>query len=321
MKKISILDDYQGVALNMASWEKLKDRAEISVLQEHIADVGALAQRLAGTHILVVNRERTAISSELLKRLPDLQLIVTSGKRNAAIDMITAAERGITVCATGSYGYPTAEMVWAMILGFARHIPTETKNMKSGGWQTTVGMGLQGKTLGVLGVGRVGSDVAKIGVAFGMKVLGWSRSFNDERAAELGIQSASFEHILREADVISLHMPLTAATQHLISQPELAMMKPGVLLVNTARGPLINEAALIDALQQRRIRGAALDVYAVEPLPTDHPLRQLDNVLLTPHLGYVIEENYRMQYGLVVDNIEAWLNGTPVRVIAAPASH
>jgi phosphoglycerate dehydrogenase-like enzyme len=319
MKKIAILDDYQGVALSLGPWEKLKGRADITVFRDHLDDAGALVGRLAGFHVVVANRERTPITAELVNALPHLELVVTSGKRNTAIDMDAVVAGGATVCGTDTLGYPTAELAWAMILGYARHLPREATAMRSGGWQSTVGMGLQGKVLGIVGFGRVGTDVARIGVAFGMKVLGWSRSLTEERAAAAGAQSASLDTILREADVLSLHLPLNAGTRHLISARELSMMKPSALLVNTARGPVIDEAALIEALEQRKIGGAALDVFNHEPLAATHPLRRLDNVLLTPHLGYVTEENYRMQFGQIVENIDAWLDGNPTRVIKAPS--
>lgn len=317
MKKIAILDDYQGVALSLGPWEKLKGRAEVTVFRDHLDDTKALIARLSGFHVLVANRERTLLGAEVLAALPHLELIVTSGKRNAAIDVGAASARGATVCGTDTLGYPTAELTWAMILGFARHLPVEATAMRAGAWQTTVGMGLNGKVLGIVGFGRVGTDVGRIGAAFGMKVLGWSRSLTEERAAAAGASSASLETILREADVVSVHLPLSTETRHLISTRELSMMKPGALLVNTARGPIIDEDALIEALKSNKIRGAALDVFNHEPLAASHPLRKLNNVLLTPHLGYVTEENYRMQFAQIVENIDAWLNGKPVRVITS----
>ncbi|MDB5795026.1 MAG: Hydroxyacid dehydrogenase [Noviherbaspirillum sp.] len=317
MKKIAILDDYQGVALSLGPWEKLKGRAEVTVFRDHLDDTKALIARLSGFHVLVANRERTLLGAEVLAALPHLELIVTSGKRNAAIDVGAASARGATVCGTDTLGYPTAELTWAMILGFARHLPAEAAAMRAGAWQTTVGMGLNGKVLGIVGFGRVGTDVGRIGAAFGMKVLGWSRSLTEERAAAAGASSASLETILREADVVSVHLPLSTETRHLISTRELSMMKPGALLVNTARGPIIDEDALIEALKSNKIRGAALDVFNHEPLAASHPLRKLNNVLLTPHLGYVTEENYRMQFAQIVENIDAWLNGKPVRVITS----
>jgi phosphoglycerate dehydrogenase-like enzyme len=317
MKQIAILDDYQGVALKFGHWDKLEGRAEITVFHDHLDDINALAKRLERFHIIVVNRERTKITADLMKALPSLKLVVTSGKRNAAIDVAALEERGIPVCGTETLGYPTAELTWAMILGYARHLPEEAATMKSGGWQSTVGMGLQGKVLGVIGFGRIGTDVARIGVAFDMRTLGWSRSLTQERAAAVGAESVSLETILRESDVVTVHLPLNAQTRHLIADRELSLMKSTAIIVNTARAEIIDQGALIRALQRGQIGGAALDVYEQEPLPAKHPLRQLDNVLLTPHLGYVIEENYRLSFGQVVEDIEAWLNGNPVRVIKA----
>jgi phosphoglycerate dehydrogenase-like enzyme len=318
MKQIAILDDYQGVALSLGPWHKLKDRVEVTVFRDHIDDPTRLAERLAPFHILVANRERTALTAELVSALPQLELVVTSGKRNAAIDVDAVVARGATVCGTETLGYPTAELTWAMILGVARHLPLEAAAMRAGGWQSTVGSGLHGKVLGVVGFGRVGAEVARIGAAFGMHTLGWSRSLTEERAAAVGAHCASLETILREADVVTLHLPLNPSTKHLISTRELSWMMPRALLVNTARGPIIDEAALLNALQRSQIGGAALDVFDREPLAPDHPYRQLDNVLLTPHLGYVTEENYRLAFGQAVENIDAWLEGKPVRVIKAP---
>jgi phosphoglycerate dehydrogenase-like enzyme len=319
MKKIAILDDYQGVALSLGPWDKLRGRAEVTVFRDHADEPRELIDRLAGFQVIVANRERTLFPAAIVDALPHLELLITSGKRNAAIDVEAAAARGAMVCGTDTLGYPTAELAWAMILGFARHLPEEAAAMRSGAWQTTVGMGLNGKVLGIVGFGRIGSDVGRVGAAFGMKVLGWSRSLTAERAAAAGAASASLETILRESDVVSVHLPLSAETRHLISARELSMMKPGALLVNTARGPIVDEGALIEALKNKKIRGAALDVYDQEPLAASHPLRKLDNVLLTPHLGYVTEENYRLQFTQIVENIEAWLDGKPVRVIKSPA--
>jgi phosphoglycerate dehydrogenase-like enzyme len=321
MKQIAILDDYQDVGLNLGPWDKLKGRVEVTVFRDHIDDPKILAERLAGFHVLVLNRERTPLTAEVVNALPQLELVVTSGKRNAAIDVNAVVARGATVCGTETLGYPTVELTWATILGFARHLPAEAAAMRAGGWQSTVGMGLHGKVLGVIGFGRVGTEVARIGTAFGMHTLGWSRSLTEERAAAVGAHSATFETILREADVVTLHLPLNTETKHLISARELSWMKPGAILVNTARGPIIDEAALLHALRRKQIGGAALDVFDREPLAPDHPLRRLDNVLLTPHLGYVTEENYRLAFGQVVQNIEAWLDGEPIRVIKAPPAH
>ncbi|MGD9942384.1 MAG: D-2-hydroxyacid dehydrogenase family protein [Burkholderiaceae bacterium] len=315
MKRIALLDDYQGVGLQSAPWQRLAGRAQVDAIREHIDEPPALAARLAPYHVLVANRERTPIRADLIAALPNLALIVTFGQRNAAIDVQAAAARGIPVCGTPGMGHPTAELTWGLILSLARHLPAEINAMRSGGWQRTVGIGLSGKTLGVLGLGKQGSAVARIGVAFGMDVAVWSRSMTAERAATVGARAAPFDELLQQSDIVSLHLPLNAGTRGLIGARELGLLKPGALLVNTSRGPLVDEAALLDALRQRRL-SAALDVFDREPLPDDHPLRSLDNALLTPHLGYVIAENYRGMFGGALEDIEAWLDGKPIRVIA-----
>jgi phosphoglycerate dehydrogenase-like enzyme len=248
-----------------------------------------------------------------------LKLIATSGMRNAAIDMKAARELGVAVCGTATLGYPTAELTWGLIIGLCRHIAREDRAMhEGGGWQTTLGVGLQGKTLGVLGLGKLGGQVARIGQAFGMNVVAWSRNLTEARCAELGVRlAASKDELLSTADVVTIHLVLGAATRGLIGAAELARMKPTTYLVNTSRGPIVDEAALLEVLRARRIAGAALDVYDREPLPADHPVRKLDNVLLTPHLGYVTEENYRVFFGETVENIAAFLKGAPIRVLNA----
>lgn len=318
MKRIALLDDYQVVALDAAPWQRLAGRAQVDAIREHIDGTAALAARLAPYHVLVANRERTPIDAELIAALPNLEMIVTFGKANASIDVAAAAARGIVVCGTGGLGNPTTELTWGLILAHARHLPLEINAMRSGGWQRTVGIGLQRKTLGLLGFGRMGSAVARVGVAFGMKVLAWSRNMTAERAAAVGAQAASLDEVLGQSDVVSLHLTLNAGTRGLLGARELGLMKQGALLVNTSRGPLVDEAALLDALRQRRIH-AALDVFDREPLPDDHPLRTLDNALLTPHLGYVIAENYKVMLCDALEDVEAWLDGKPIRVVAAAA--
>jgi phosphoglycerate dehydrogenase-like enzyme len=320
LKRVAILDDYQGVALTLGPWDRLAGRVELTVLREHVGDRDRLAELLAPFDVIVANRERTTIDEALVQRLPRLRLLATSGMRNSAIDMEALAAAGVTVCGTETLGYPTVELTWALILGHARHIVEGANSMRGGGWQTRVGVGVQGKVLGVVGMGRLGKAVARVGVALGMKVIGWSRSLTPEQAAAVGAEAVSFATLLQQSDVLTLHVPLNAQTHHLIGEPEFAAMKPGALLVNTARGPVVDEAALIRAIEQGRLGGAALDVYDQEPLPADHPLRRLDKVLLSPHVGYVIEENYRVAFAQIVENIESWLDGHPTRVVKAPAT-
>ena len=317
MVKISVLDDYQNVALKLADWSVLPGDAEITVIDQHIPDIDAVAERLREFEIVAIMRERTPFRRELLQRLPNLKLLVTTGMRNASIDVAAANEQGVTVCGTQGSAHATAELTWGLILGLMRHIPFENQAMRTGGWQTTLGNDLNGKTLGMLGLGRLGSQVATVGRAFGMEVIAWSQNLTAERAAESGAGLVDKETLLREADVISIHLVLSERTRDLIGADDFALMKPTAFLCNTSRGPIINEAALIDALQQHRIAGAGLDVYDQEPLPSSHPLRTLDNVVLSPHLGYVTEETYRTFFPQTVENIKAYLEGAPVRVLSA----
>lgn len=316
---IAILDDYQGCALNMADWETLRaaGKVNITVFREHMADPGLLAEKLRPFNIVVVNRERTPLSAELLSALPKLRLIATSGQRNTSIDIEAATRLGITVSGTETLGYPTVELSWALILACVRHLPAELEHVRQGGWQLNVGTGLRGKTLGLLGFGRIGTEMATIAHAFGMKTLAWSRNMTQERAASQGAQAASLPELLAESDLVSLHMHPLPHGEALMDEKQLSFMKSTAFLINTSRGSLVDEAALAASLKARRIAGAALDVYQHEPLALDSPLRQLDNVLLSPHLGYVIEENYQQSFGQIVENIQAWLVGSPIRVISA----
>jgi phosphoglycerate dehydrogenase-like enzyme len=323
MKTIAVLDDYQNVALNHGAWDKLKGRAQIKQFNRHMCNEAELAAALADANVIVCNRERTKVTKSLLEKLPKLELIVTFGMRNASIDIEAAIARGITVCGTATLGYPTAELTWALILGFARHLPQEVNSLAAGGWQTQVGMGVRGKTLGIIGFGRIGGDVAKVGQAFGMKVIAWSRSLTPEKAAEKGVECVTREELLQRCDIASIHLQLTKETRGLIGANELALMKPTALIVNTSRAPIIDTPALIAALKAGKIGGAALDVYDNEPLSADAPIRSAPNTLLSPHLGYVTRENYDTTYGQSVENILAWLDGKPIRVIDpnAPAGH
>jgi phosphoglycerate dehydrogenase-like enzyme len=260
-------------------------------------------------------RERTPFPRRLLERLPNLKLLVTTGARNASIDVAAAGERGVTVCGTTGLGSPTAELTWGLILGLVRNIPFDDRTIREGGWQTTIGPNLEGKLLGVIGLGNLGSRVAAVGKALGMEVIAWSQNLTAERAAGQGARLVSKEELLSTADVVTIHLVLSDRTRGLIGTNDIGLMKPSSYLVNTSRGPIVDEAALIEALRNRRIAGAALDVYDEEPLPADHPLRSLPNTVLTPHIGYVTTDNYRAFYGGAVEDVAAFLAGSPLRVI------
>ena len=318
MVQIAVLDDYQNVALELTDWTPVAQRGQVTVFHDTIADQDKLAERLRPFEIICAMRERTPFRRALLERLPNLKLLVTTGMRNASIDMVACAERGVTVCGTEGLGYPTAELTWALILAMARRIALEDHNMREGGWQATLGTGLNGKVLGVIGLGRLGAQVAKIGLAFGMKVIAWSQNLTRERAAEVGVGFvAAKDALITLADVVTIHLVLSERTRGLIGKKELELMKPTAYLINTSRGPIVDEAALIEALETQRIGGAGLDVYDEEPLPADHPLRKLTNTVLSPHLGYVTAEGYAIFYAHVVEDVLAYLDGKPVRVIKA----
>jgi phosphoglycerate dehydrogenase-like enzyme len=314
MHRIAVLDDYQQIAHRFADWSRVPD-AEVVVFHDHVADEDALAARLKDFDIVVAMRERTPFPRSLLSRLPNLKLLVTSGARNKSIDRDAATEHGITVCGTANLATPAAELTWALILAVLRHVPQEDAGMRAGGWQHTVGTDLAGATLGVIGLGRLGERVAKVGLAFGMDVVAWSQNLTDERAAEVGIRRVGKEELLRTADVVTIHVVLSDRSRGLLGAAEFGLMKPSAVLVNTARGPIVDEAALIDAVRTRRIAGAGLDVFDVEPLPVDHPLRELRNVVLTPHIGYGTRGSYELYHGEAVEDVLAWLDGSPVRVM------
>lgn len=311
--KIAILDDYQNVARDFADWKSLD--AEVEVFTSHIADPDELVARLAGAEVVVAMRERARFPAELLARLTDLKLLVSTGPRNAAIDLKATEEHGILVCGTGYLAHPTAEHTWALILAAARNLTVELPAMSEGRWQSTVGTPLHGRTLGLLGLGRLGSRVAKVGQAFGMETIAWSQNLTTERAAEHGVTAVPREELFRRSDVLSVHLVLSKRTRGLVGATELALMKPDAWLVNTSRGPIVDEAALVEALHRRQIGGAALDVFDVEPLPADHPLRTLGNTVLTPHLGYVTRDVYEVFFRDAVEDIAAYQAGAPVRVM------
>lgn len=315
--KCAVIDDYQEASRRFGGWDHVADQVELSVFTDHLDDEDAVAARLAGFDVLVIMRERTRFPASLLKRLPNLKLLITSGMRNAAIDLAAARALGVTVCGTASNSQPPAELTWALILGLARHLTVETTAFRTNGpWQQTVGLDLQGATLGLLGLGKIGSQIARVGVAFGMDVTAWSANLTAERAAAAGARlAASKDELLAEADIVSLHLVLGERTRNLVGERELALMKPSAYLINTSRAGLVDQAALVSALAERRIAGAGLDVFDAEPLPHDSPFRDLPNVLATPHLGYVTDRNYRGYFEQAVEDIQALLEGAPIRVL------
>ena len=315
--KVAVLDDYQGVALGMADWFMLEKTADITVFRDHLSDPAALVERLKPFDVVCVMRERTPLLRSILEQLPNLQLIASTAPRNASIDLATAKELGITVCGTGYTPHAAAELTWALILAIIRNVPAESASLRNGQWQISVGTDLEGKTIGVLGLGRIGARIARVAGAFGMEVIAWSQNLTGERAQQHGARLVSKQELFREADILTVHLVLSARTKGIVGAPELQLMKPGAYLINTSRGPLVNESALIATLKNRRIAGAALDVYDSEPLPESHPFRSLDNVLATPHIGFVTQETYKTFYRETVENIAAWLSGTPVRVMSA----
>lgn len=312
---IIVLDDYQGVALGMADWSRLRAQGRVEVSGDHIADSDELVQRLAPYQAVVLMRERTALPAHVIDRLPQLELVVTTGRRNPAIDLEACRRRGIVVCNTASPPGSTVEHTWALLLGLCRHLVEEAINVREGRWQSALGRDLAGKTLGILGLGRIGTEVAKVAQAFGMDVIAWSRSLTPERAAEAGVRAAALEHVLGRADVVTIHLVLSEETRGLVGARELRLMKPDALLVNTSRGPIVDVDALVDALEHGHLGGAAVDVFETEPLPADHPLRRAPRLLATPHIGYVTERVYRVFYGEAVEDLEAYLAGAPIRRI------
>jgi phosphoglycerate dehydrogenase-like enzyme len=310
---IALLDDYQNVGLSLADWSKLGSRAEVHAMNEHIADPDLLCARLQPYDAVMAVRERTKFPSAVLQRLPNLKLLVTAGMWNAAIDLDAAASCGVQVCGTGGWPYATAELALALMLALARQIPSEDRMMRAGQWQTRLGLGLHGKTLGVLGLGKLGQQMAKFGTMLGMEVLSWSQNLTQEAAAEGGAKLVSKNDLLARSDVVSIHLKLSARTEKLIGTDELRLMKPTAYLINTSRGPIIDEAALIDALRTNRLAGAGIDVYDIEPLPSDHPFRALDNIIMTPHIGYVVEQNHQVIYRDALEDIEAFLDGRVLR--------
>jgi phosphoglycerate dehydrogenase-like enzyme len=310
--RIAVLDDYQGVAREMADWGK---DCEVVSFKDHLSKLEDVARRLADFEIVVAMRERTPFPRALLENLPRLKLLVTTGMRNASIDVAAARERGVTVCGTPGSSGSTGELTWGLILALFRQIPREDRALREGKWQTTVGIGLAGKTLGIVGLGTIGSQVAKVGAAFGMEVIAWSQNLDAERAGKVGAKRVERDELLARSDVVTIHVVLSERTRGLIVARELALMKPSAFLVNTSRGPIVDEAALAAALSKGVIAGAGIDVFEVEPIASDHPLLRAPNTVLTPHLGYVTRESYRQYFAGAVEDIAAWRRGAPVRVL------
>ena len=304
--RIAILDDYQNIALSMADWSAVEKNAEITVFHDHISDQDKLVERLLPFNVLSVMRERTPLNKEIFDRLPNLKLVISTGLRNAAIDVDAAKAAGIEVRNTGYHWTGAPEITWALLMAIARKIPQENRSLRSGDWQKTVGTDLFGKTIGIIGLGNIGIKIANYANAFGMNVIAWSPNLTAEKALESGATLATKEILFSEADFITLHVVLSPRSRNMVSSADIDLMKPTAYLINTSRGPLINEADLISALEQRKIAGAALDVFETEPLPADHPFRKLDNVLATPHIGYGTEDTYKIFFTDTIAEILDW---------------
>jgi phosphoglycerate dehydrogenase-like enzyme len=313
--KIAILDDYQGVAKTYADWSAIEREHSLTVFRTAFQSQSAVVEALAPFDVLCIMRERTRFDQATINALPNLKAIVTTGFRNAAIDLAACKARGIAVTGTDVPANATVELTWALILGQARHLPAETGNMAGGRWQTTVGRELKGRTLGVIGLGRLGSQVATIGKAFGMNVIAWSENLTDEKAAAVAVRRVPKDELFKTSDIVTIHMVLSARSRGLVGAPELALMKPDATLINTSRGPIVDVPAMIDALNRGQIGGYAADVYDEEPLPADHPLRTAPRVTLTPHIGYVTEETFRVFYPQTLESLFAWLKGEPIRLL------
>ncbi|WP_426200936.1 D-2-hydroxyacid dehydrogenase family protein [Pseudomonas sp. TWP3-1] len=313
--QIAVIDDWQDVARDVVDWSVLDSLGEVSFVHEYPADNATLAERLARFEVICVMRERTRFDEDLLKRLPNLKLLVTGGMRNAALDMPAAAKLGIRICGTDSYKHAAPELTWALIMAATRNLVTEANTLRDGQWQQGLGGDLHGKTLGILGLGSIGQRVAQFGQVFGMRVIAWSENLTAERASEVGATYVSKQQLFEQADVLSVHLVLSERSRGLVDAQALGWMKPTALLVNTARGPIVDEAALIKALQKQQIGGAALDVFDQEPLPSLHPFRTLENVLATPHVGYVSRQNYELFFSQMIEDVQAWSAGKPIRLL------
>jgi len=314
--RIAVLDDWQSVAQDVVDWTVLNTIGEVSFLHEYPADTATMVARLKDFDVICVMRERTIFDDALLSQLPRLKLLVTGGMRNAALDLKAAARQGITVVGTESYKYAAPELTWALIMGVTRNLVDEANSLRAGNWQIGIGSDLYGKTLGIVGLGSIGQKIARYALAFDMKVIAWSENLTAERAAEHGVTYVSKQALFEQSDIISVNLVLSDRSRGLVDAESLNRMKPTAYLVNTARGPIVDEDALVEVLKQKKIAGAALDVYGIEPLPADHPFRSLPNLLATPHVGYVTENNYRMFFSQMIEDIQAWHAGKPIRVFA-----
>jgi phosphoglycerate dehydrogenase-like enzyme len=313
--RVAILDDYQAIALASADWAPVQARADIVVFTDHLSDPAALARRLQDFEVVVAMRERTGFDAALLDRLSKLELLVTTYMKNAAIDVLAARRNGVTVSGTGAVEAAAPELAWALLMATVRNIPAEDASVRAGGWQRTVGIVLDGRTLGVLGLGRMGKAMARYGQAFGMDVIGWSQNLDVNVAEQYGVRPVGKDELFRSADVVSVHVVLSERTRGIVGARELELLGPHGYLINTSRGPVVDEAALVDALGRGAIAGAGLDVFDIEPLPPGHLLRSLPNTVVTPHIGYGTKEMYEVFFRDVVSDIVGWLDGTPVRVI------
>jgi phosphoglycerate dehydrogenase-like enzyme len=314
--RCAILDDYQNVVLKVADWSKVKGDVEFKVFNEHLGGPDKVIAALQGFQIVVAMRERTGFPKKVIDALPDLKLLITTGMRNASIDTEAAKARGVTVCGTSSFGSPTSGIAIGLMLELTRHIGYENARMHNGAaWQTTIGPDLEGLTLGILGLGKLGLRTANIAKAFGMKVIAWSQNLTPEKCQEAGVGYVTKDDLFRQSDFISVHVVLSERTRGIVGAREIGLMKPTAFLINTSRGPIIDETAMLAALRDKKIAGAGLDTFDVEPLPLDHPLRKMDNAVITPHLGYVSEQNYHGYFSGVVEDIRGFLDGKPVRVM------
>ena len=314
-RSLAILDDYQNVAHALMTSQGIRDDIEVSIFNDHLDDDQALAERLQPYEMVCLMRERTPFRRSLFEALPNLRLLVTSGMRNASVELDAARERGVMVCGTPSVGAPTAELAWGVIIGLLRCIPEEDRATRAGAWQRSLGLGLNGKTLGLAGLGKLGGRVARVGLAFDMEVIAWSQNLKRERCQEVGASLVTKDELLKRSDVMSIHLVLSDRTRGLFGASELALMKSTAVLINTSRGPIVDESALVDVLQRKVIGGAGLDVFDREPLPTDHPFLSCDNTVITPHLGYVERDNYEAYFGGYVAAIGGYLEGAPINVI------
>lgn len=315
LKRLAVLDDYQGVAMSMGPWDRIPG-VEVTVFRDTLTDREALVRRLEPFDAILAMRERTPFPRALIERLPNLRLLMTTAARNRSIDATACADKGIVFCGTPSHGDPTVDITWGLIIGLMRDLPAQQQALREGRWQTSVGTALEGQTLGVVGLGKLGGRVARVAQAFGMKVIAWSQNLTEARAAEIGATRVDKATLFAEADVVTLHLILSDRSRGIVGAEDLARMKRSAFIVNTSRGPLIDQDALIAALTEGRIAGAGIDVFDTEPLPPRHPILAAPNTLLTPHLGYVSQQNYRAYYAGCVEAIEAFNAGAPVRVIA-----